>query len=165
MPIPAPFASCIPSQQLRTELTDRSVGHEVTGWTLSGIKVLLSPPPPGNRESEGGWGEGDNISLMAGKIVQRCRNFAADHVSKAISFPTLPPGQSWQVTHLGPWGSLPLGPARGRGQGSLHRPRTGPISSRAGLSPGNSHHPARANGWRPPWTSTRPGAWSAPRSL
>ena len=74
MPIPAPFASCIPSQQLRTELTDRSVWHEVTGWTLSGIKVLLSPPPPGNRESEGGWGEGDNISLMAGKLVQRCRN-------------------------------------------------------------------------------------------
>ena len=49
-----------------------SVRCEVTGWTLSGTKVLLFPPTPYNRESEGGWGEGDNVSLVAANKDQRC---------------------------------------------------------------------------------------------
>ena len=40
---PAPFASCIPSQMLRTELTYVVYGFEVTGWTLCSTKESFSP--------------------------------------------------------------------------------------------------------------------------
>ena len=52
---------------------------------LALIRVVFPPHTLEPRIGKG-VGGGDNISLMAGKIVQRCRNFAADHVSKAISF-------------------------------------------------------------------------------